>query len=663
MKYFGVLHELPLAACHPQGWLKRYLRTMRDGLTGHLEAAGYPFNTEGWMALGKYGVKGDDWGPYEQNGYWVDGLLRCGHLLGDRRLIRKGVRNIEHVLRTADCDGYLGPQFLKRAASFSRWPHLVFFRGMMAQHAATGDPRIVRALEKHYLNDAPSYAAGRDVCNVEAMLWTYAQTGNPALLARAREAFRGYNASFRQKSSLRDAEVTLYSQGQTSVPGLLSAQRPTEHGVTYCEIGKLGAILYLHTGNKTHLSASINGFRKLDRHAMLIDGVPSSTENVAGRSAIDGHETCVIADYTWAAGYLLMATGSVEYADKIERACFNAGPGAVGSDFKTLQYFSSPNQVIADRTSNHHKLLRGLSYTAYRPNPGTECCPGDVHRIMPNYAARMWMSDGAGGLVAALYGPSTVTRKLGTDSQAVTVVQETDYPFSERIDFRIRTARPITFAFTLRIPGWCRKAQVRVNGQPAACVCTPGTFVTLRREFRHGDRIALALPMELRMTRWPGQGVGIERGPLVFALRVEEDWQVDPTDLRSTPEFPGYNLYAASPWNYALAIRGRNLVEAVEVIQKPVAANPWSIHTAPLELRVPARRVAGWDLVRQKSILASRWFPGGFIDVTIKGDYRFTPPLPPAKGLAKRLSRKVETVTLVPYGCTKMRIAIFPECP
>lgn len=662
MKRFAVLQELALTSIRPRGWLKQYLRTMRDGLTGHLEAAGYPFNTEGWLALGRYGVKGDDWGPYEQTAYWVDGMVRCGHLLGDRFLIRKGGRYVEHVLREADRDGYLGPQFMKQAASFSRWPQLVFFRAMMAQYSATGDRRIVRALEKHYLHDASPYSTGRDVCNVEAMLWTYAQTGNPALLRRAQAAFRRYNASFRRQGPLRDSEVTLYSRGQTSVAGLLSDRRPTEHGVTYCELGKLGAVMYLHTGNQTWLEASINGFRKLDRHAMLIDGVPSSSENVAGRGAIDGHETCVIADYTWAAGYLLMATGDVQYADKIERACFNAAPGAVGSDFKTLQYFSSPNQVIADRTSNHHKLLRGLSYTAYRPNPGTECCPGDVHRIMPNYAARMWMSDGRGGLVAALYGPGAVTARVGKDAQPVTVVEETEYPFSERIALRVETARPVVFALSLRIPGWCRQARVLVNGQPAPCLCGPGTFAVLRREFRNGDRVELTLPMELRATRWPGSGVGIERGPLVYALRVEEKWQVDPTDLRSTPDFPGYNLYAASPWNYALAIRDQDLVKTVEVIQKPVTSNPWSIRTAPLELRVPARRVAGWELRRQKSILASRWFPGGFIDVTIKGDYRFTPPLPAAKGLAKRLSRKVETVTLVPYGCTKMRIAIFPEC-
>lgn len=660
MKQFGCFRELPLVALRPSGWIKRYLQTMRDGLTGHLEAAGFPFNTEGWLALGKYGVKGDDWGPYEQTAYWVDGMLRCGHLLGDRYLTRKGGRSIESVLREANRDGYLGPQFLKTSASFSRWPHLVFFRAMMAQYSATGDRRIVRALERHYLGDASTYSAGRDVCNVEAMLWTYALTANPALLKRAKEAYRRYNSSFRGSLRLRDGEASLYSRGQTSVAGLLSDQRPSEHGVSYCELGKLGAVMYQYTGNRKYLQASINGFRKLDRYAMLIDGVPSSSENVAGKTALDGHETCVIADYTWAAGYLLMATGEAQYADKIEKACFNAAPGAVGSDFKTLQYFSSPNQVIADRTSNHHKLFRGTSYMAYRPNPGTECCPGDVHRIMPNYAARMWMLDGKGGLVAALYGPGTVDAQVGEKGQRVMIEEKTDYPFSEQIEFRVRTPAAVTFALTLRVPGWCRAAALRVNGVPAAVRCAAGTFVTLHREFHDGDRITLELPMKLKLTRWPGAGVGIERGPLVYALRVEEDWQVDPSDARSTQEFPGFNLYAASPWNYALAIGGRDLDKAVRIVRKPLPANPWSIHTAPIELQVPARRVAGWDLVRQKEILATRWFPGGFIDVTIKGDYRFSPPLPARKGLSQRLSRKTETVTLVPYGCTKMRISIFP---
>ena len=662
MKTFAKFAELPLAAVKPQGWLRQYLLNMRNGLTGHIEVAGFPFNSEGWLALGKYGVRGQDWGPYEQTGYWTDGAIRCGHLLGDKFLIRRAGQCVEQVLREQDRDGYLGPKFLKKLTSYSRWPHLVFFRAMMAQHLATGDKRIVQAMRKHYLSGTSDYSGERDVCNVEAILWTYARTGDKALLRLAGEVFAKHNSAFEKGGRFHGGAEIMYSRA-TLLDELLSDRRPHEHGVSYCEMGKLGAIMYMYTGNRRFLQASVNGFAKAERYSMLIDGVPSSSERLAGNTALDSHETCVIADYTWSMGYLLMATGEAKYADKIERACFNAAPGAVTADFKAIQYFSSPNQVIADRTSNHNYLFRGTTYMRFGPNPGTECCPGDVHRTMPNYAARMWLSDGQDGLVAALYGPSTITAKVGPSQAPVTIVEETEYPFGETITFKIQAKAPVEFALGLRIPTWCRRAKVLVNGQADKSAAKAGTFVTLRRKFADGDRIALELPMDVRVVK-QGGGVAVERGPLVYALRIKEDWRVDPAqEGRSTKEFPAYNLYSASPWNYALALEGKDAAASVQVVRRRATdGNPWTPQGTPITLRVPARLVKGWDLLRQKSIIASRWFPGGFIEVGVKGDFRFTPPLPEKKGLAARLGKKLQTVTLVPYGCARMRIAIFPSC-
>ena len=80
---------------------------------------------------------------------------------------------------------------------------------------------------------------------------------------------------------------------------------------------------------------------------MLIDGVNSSTEALAGNDPLASHETCDITDYTWTMGYYLMATGDGQWADRIEKAIFNAGFGAITKDFRTMQYFSCPNQFIA----------------------------------------------------------------------------------------------------------------------------------------------------------------------------------------------------------------------------------------------------------------------------------------------------------------------------
>jgi uncharacterized protein len=643
MKRSASFTEVPLTALTPEGWLRQYLVNQRNGLTGHLDECGFPFSTGGWAAGQVKHEQGADWWPYEQTGYWIDGMIRCGHLLRDDYLIGKARRHIKYVLSHPGTRGYLGPKFLQTGL---RWPHAVFFRALMAEYSATGDKRIPQALRRHYLSKTSRNSDGREVCNVEEILWTFARTGDRRLL---REAMRVYEEHCR-----------LFPKSDTALQILLSDKRGTDHGVTYNEIGKLGAILYMYTGNRRYLAGAVNAYRKIDRFQMLIDGVCSSSEHLRGKDPLDTHETCDIADYTWSVGYLLMATGKAEYADKIERACFNAAPGAVRSDFKALQYFSGCNQVIATSTSNHSRFFRGRNWMSYRPNPDVQCCPGEVNRIMPNFAARMWMTDTEGDLVAVLYGPNRLTAQVGATRQDITIVEETGYPFTEQVVFQIRTAQPVEFALGLRIPGWCRKASVSVNGQVLKMRCRPGTFVKVRRQFMHNDRIVLDLPMEVKLSRWPKGGVGIERGPLVYALGVAEDWRPVQVKGRTTRDFPAWDLYPASAWNYALALDRDNPGKQVEVVRRPVAAHPWSLADAPLLLRVPARRVAGWKLEHHRKIRTAFWEGNKLAEQELKGDFTFTPPLPDRKTLRRRLGKR-ETITLVPYGCTRLRIAIFPR--
>lgn len=649
MRTYGAFEELPLHTITPEGWLRRYLERQREGLTGHMEQAGYPYDTKGWGQRRHVGGGDETWWPYEQTGYWVDGAIRCAHLLNDADLLRKASQPIDFVLKHAARDGFLGPAFLREAEHWNRWAHAVFFRALMAQHSATGDKRIAQAVRKHYVGHDYLHNDGREVCNVESMLWAYRLTGDKRLLKMARDAFARYGHS------------SWVTNDDTTLEVMLSPKRACEHGVTYCEIGKLGAILYLHTGDKRLLQASVNAYHKMARDQMLIDGAPSSTEHLRGKDPLDSHETCDIADYTWGAGYLLMATGMAEYADRIERACFNAAPGAVTEDFRGLQYFSCPNQVIADRTSNHNLFFRGRQWMSYRPNPGTECCPGEVNRIMPNYASRMWLSDGAGGVVASLYGPSRVTLRLGSPAREVTIVQETDYPFGERIDLQVRCDHPVRFALHLRIPGWCRKAELLINGQRNRGKLKAGTFVSLDRTFEPNDRITLRLPMEVKLSRWPRGGVGLERGPLVFALPIAEHRTRDRGEKRSSREFPAWNMEPASDWNYALALDGRKLAQQVEVIHQPPTPEPWSPAAAPVMLRVPARKVKGWDLVETTSFLAQFGATNEPVTVTTDKPIRLTPQVPEPKTLARRLAKQTEMITLVPYGCTQLRLTIFPQ--
>lgn len=271
----SIFKELPVRSIKPRGWLKSILEHQRDGLTGHLEVAGYPFDTKGWQ-MDKIKTSknyGADWWPYEQYAYWVDGMLRCGHLLGDKGLLEKAAPHLAAVLGKADKDGYLGPASLKNTDgpgfwNCTRWPHAVIFRAVMADYLVRPKKSTLDKMVNHYLSGSGDHSKGRNIINVEIMAWLIAETGNKKLLSYAESCFAEY-----QKN---------YPKHDTSLKSMASKRIPADHGVNYNEISKLGAVLYLVTGKKAYLEASQNAFEKLEKHHELVSGVPSSTEHLEG---------------------------------------------------------------------------------------------------------------------------------------------------------------------------------------------------------------------------------------------------------------------------------------------------------------------------------------------------------------------------------------------
>ena len=102
---YGKLGELPLTAVTPDGWTREFLDRQRAGLTGHPHVSGYPFNTPMWSGTvyRPVGHWGDDWWPYEQTGYYIDGAVRCAHLLKDQALLKNDT--CEFRVHLQACEG------------------------------------------------------------------------------------------------------------------------------------------------------------------------------------------------------------------------------------------------------------------------------------------------------------------------------------------------------------------------------------------------------------------------------------------------------------------------------------------------------------------------------------------------------------------------------
>jgi hypothetical protein len=351
---------------------------------------------------------------------------------------------------------------------------------------------------------------------------------------------------------------------------------------------------------------------------------------------------------------LTRMTAETKYADAVERAIFNGYPAAKSPDGKMVGYMHSPNQLVATEWSAPHDNDGDLDWWASRQHFSSAheplCCNSNGPRGIPFYVESMVLRS-EDGLAVACYGPSNVNTTLPQIGR-VTLQMDTAYPFEDEVRVKVDPERPAPFALKFRIPGWCVAARVEVNGVQAQPEAKPGTFVTLQRRWARGDRVTLQFQNQVRLVwrRTPEfrirvQCAAVERGPLVFALPVREDWRpfVAPAhgpgqDIVSCRLFPK----DGAAWNYALVIDREHPEQSLSLRKLPVPedAQPFGPHP-PVGLEVKARRVLNWKMEGDAEHPKTPGFP-------------FHP---------MKLSDEVETVTLVPFGATRLRMAFLPIIP
>ena len=594
----------------PNSFFLTYLKKQMNGITGHIEVAGYPFGTVEWGQPDVYTDDGKpNWWVYEQTAYWLDGYLRTAILLEDKNAIERAKTIIYNVLND-DEDGYVGPKQLKAAIGYDdRWAHVVFFRACMALYEYEKDENILKILTRHYLECPCDFARGRNVLNVEIMCWLYQKTGNKKLLKYAEEIYLEYNE--KRTDDLCDRVA-------------ISAKKPRQHGVSYNEYSKLGAILYSCTKKKEYLQASVCAYKKIDKYFMLPDGLHSSSEFMESNSVMESHETCCVTDYTWSLNYLYEATKNPEYLDKIEKCIFNAGLGAVTNDFKALQYLSCVNQVILNNYSNHNLYWKGEKWMTYRPRPAVACCTGNVNRFMPNYIMHTFAQE-EDKIIAKLYGAVT----FKTDG--IVIEERTEYPFGDVIAFTVQTQKE--FTLSLRIPKWSKQFKLTINGEPVDCTTKNG-FISLR--VTENCEIVLTLQSEVKR-HVQRNAVWFTKGAIVYTLAVPYKAVKDLTDKNTSEEFPAFEIYPDGKWNYGIK-------EDAEVcIDKDG------------NLCVEAYEVKNWKLLHRKSVKRTVMQDPQEFEIA-KGEFVFTPPIPSFCELGEKTK-----ITLTPYGFSTCRITAFPR--
>ncbi|NJO25566.1 MAG: hypothetical protein HC867_07110, partial [Bacteroidia bacterium] len=210
------------------------------------------------------------------------------------------------------------------------------------------------------------------------------------------------------------------------------------------------------------------------------------------------------------------------------------------------------------------------------------------------------------GLAALIYAPSEVKARVSNGIE-ITVVEETGYPFNENIRFTINTKEAaVKFPFHFRIPGWCREATININGKKYDAY-KGGQIIKIDREWKNGDVAELVFPMEVSISRWHQNSAVVERGPLVYALKIGESWK----HVQNKDWYGNYwEVYPTTPWNYGLIdvlhkkpenewqkwneplvpAEAEQIQKAFQVVKKNWDGHyPWNLANAPIEIKAKAR--------------------------------------------------------------------------
>ena len=621
--------KLPVGSIHPTGWVGRYLELQRDGLTGHLGeiSAWLDKENNAWL------TSGGDHG-WEEVPYWLKGYSDLAYILGDKKMLKETKLWIEAILNSQRPDGSFGPVNM-HGDKPELWAQMIALSTLQTYYEYSGDERVIKLMTNYFkwqltipddkfLEDYWENSRGGD--NLYTVLWLYNRTGDKFLLDLAHKIHRN-TADWCQPTSL-----------------------PNWHNVNIAECFREPATYYMLTGDKAMLHASYNVQHLIRRTFGQVPGGMFGSDENARLGYIDprqGVETCGMVEQMASDEIMLRFTGDPYWAENCEDVAFNTYPAAVMPDFRSLRYITSPNMVQSDSENHSPGIANSGPFLSMNPF-SSRCCQHNHSQGWPYYSENLVYATPDNGMAFVMYAACTADVKVA-DNKKVTVTETTNYPFDENITITIDKGKA-EFPLYLRIPTWTKNAEVYVNGEKQTVAPVSGKYYCISREWKKGDSVSLRVPMLLSMRRWQvnKNSVSVDYGPLTLSLKIKEryvkcdsketaihdsQWQKN----ADASQWPTTEIYADSPWNYALYLNPENALGDIEVVKKPWPADnfPFTLENVPLEFKAKGRQVPSWTLDATKlcGVLPDECAPK---------------------------AATLDDITLVPMGAARLRISAFP---
>ncbi len=615
------LVKLPAGAVQPEGWLFKQLRLQADGFHGHLTEISRFLKKENNAWLSSDGSGSSGW---EEVPYWLKGYLNAAIVLRDEAMLEEAKIWIESAIASQKDDGWFGPDKgrsglatgLKGRADL--WPNMIMLYCLKDYYEFTEDKRVIPLMTNYfrYLAGVPENqflvgywprmrAADMEYC----ILWLYNRTGDAFLLDLVHKTHR--------RMARWDEDVINWHN--------VNMSQAFGGPVTYYQLSK----------KPGHLQAAERNWRKIrGMYGQVPGGMFGGDENcrkghTGPRQAV---ETCGVVEMMLSHETLLQITGNLTWADRCEDVTFNSLPATTTWDMKALRYLTAPNMPLSDCESKAPGIQNGGPM--YLMNPHYHrCCQHNMGHGWPYFVQHLWMATPDDGLAAVLYSPSKVTARVG-DGTEITVREKTNYPFEGKIIFEIDTPKEVAFPLYLRVPAWCGKGTVRVNDGEKVKT-RQGRYMIIDRAWKRGDTVEFVMEMAITLRKWEHNynTVSVDRGPLTYSLKIRERYVRN----GGTDKWPAWEIYPDSPWNYGLVLDAASPAGSFEVREKewPETDEPFKAGSCPIELVAKGRKIPEWELDQRGLVMDPQASP------VLSGE-------------------PVETITLVPMGAARLRIASFP---
>ena len=626
------LIKLPVGSVKPEGWLLEYFIRQKNGLTGNLGkiSAWLDKKDNAWLSKSGEGK----WG-WEEVPYWLKGYANIGYITEDKEMIDESKIWIESVINSQREDGYFGPEPYvsgtldvrtreldqKKRKAIDFWPNMIMLYCLQSYYEFSNDQRVIDLMtnyfkfqldieEEELLSGKYYWDRIRGGDNLHSVIWLYNRTGEKWLLELAEKVYRRTAPWTSRGHDLNDIK-----NPKDKREGVEFQDWFTDlidwHNVNIAQGFRTPAQYYLLNGDEKYLNATYENFNIVrDNFGQVPGGMFGGDENA--RPGYDdprqGIELCGVVEQMNSDEHLLRITGDIFWADHLEEIAFNSYPATVSPDFKAVRYITSPNMVLSDSESHGPGIANWGPFLNFNPF-SSRCCQHNHTQGWPYFTENLWMATPDNGLAAVVYAPSIVNAKVGDNTQ-ISINNKTKYPFDDDLLFEFKMDKSDVFPIYFRIPSWAENSEILINGKKIKVKTEKGKYLRVNRKWSNGDLVNLNLPKSLSIRKWKKNhnSVSLNYGPLTFSLKIKENYVEKRSDKNAiwdskwqksadTDNWPTYEIYPGSPWNYGLILKD-DLNEVFEIVEKewPKDNFPFTNESSPIYIKARAKKIKSWKI-------------------------------------------------------------------